>query len=457
MTPARMTVSIPDPPVKSIFVPFFLPVPRLLERVRKGFQESPIVEVKGYPLRIFCLRDPETIAQLYSNPQAGATKHPGLLPRVQRVMGNGGFILAGGGEWRDRRQQVQGAFRRSELREYIQRIPEDVDRTLDEWAPLVERAEMVDIYKLVRIMMTRINLQMFFSAQLSETEVHDLEQEVHFIEGNFVKPSPLFIPFPKNLRFRRYAGSLRARMLRLIQKRRNSNTQFHDLLSYLLNVRNLQTGHPWPDKEIVDEILSILFGASVMSVTLTWAFGLMGSHPEIQQKVRQEILDTLGSGPLAVEDLSKLRYTQLALKEVIRLYPAAWGYPRHTDRPLQFGGVDIPANSLVIPMVYLLHRDPRFWKDPEDFIPERFQDEEASIPPFAYLPFSAGPRTCLGAGLAPLVLQTVLAKVLSRYRIISCPRFKGDPVTDFGFGIQPRDQVLVRLHEVATLSIPTWR
>src|SRR5438105_2104771 len=147
--------------LKSIYVPFFLPVAQLLERARQGFQDAPIVEVKGYPFRIFCLRDPETIAQLYADPQAGTTKFPGLLTSVQWLMGNVTFILSGGEEQRERRHSVQGAFRRSELPAYVQRIPENVERSLNEWGPRADRAEIFDIYHPVRILMTQINLQMF--------------------------------------------------------------------------------------------------------------------------------------------------------------------------------------------------------------------------------------------------------------------------------------------------------
>ena len=118
------------------------------------------------------------------------------------------------------------------------------------------------------------------------------------------------------------------------------------------------------------------------------------------------------------------------------------------DHALRIGDVEIPADSLVIPMAYFLHRDPTLWKDPERFLPERFLPGSTQLPKntFAYIPFGAGPRGCLGAGLTqPLVMRTVFALCVARYRFTFVPRFQGDPIPDFGFGIAPKQGIEMRI------------
>jgi cytochrome P450 len=429
-----------------LFIPFFVPVRIVIERVTQAFRDAAVVQIKGHPIRVYCLADPERVEQLYSDRQAGSTKLPWLLPRVKHVMGNGSFIAKGGEAYRQRRQKVQPPFRRSGITGFLQDVPPLVEKALDEWAALALKGVIFDSYDLLRQLMTRINMRMFLSTDLSDEEVLELAEETHFIEAEFVRSSPLAIPFPSNLRFRRLTSRLRSRMRRIVQERRASANRPNDLLSHLVELQD--DGVDWSDNDVVDEILSIYFGANVTSTTLARAFFQLGTHPQIQEKIVEEKNALLGQGLdiQDIESLIQLPFGQNVFKEMVRLYPAVWGYPRWTDHALLLGGVPIPAKSLVIPMVYLLHRDPRFWTEPERFWPDRFERDDApGQQSFTYLPFSAGPRTCLGKALAPAVFQLVITMILTRFRIVFCPRFAGDPEVDFGFGIQPRNEVRVRL------------
>lgn len=431
------------PLVRRVFIPFFLPMKYVIERVERAFRETPVVEIKGHPIRVFCLSDPERVEQLYTDRQAGSTKLPWLLPRVQHVMGNGGFIAKGGEAYRQRRQKVQPAFRRSALDSFLESIPPIVGKTLDEWEARA-RAGIFDIYEPLRLLVTRINLRMLLGVELADEEVAQLAEETHFLEAEFVRVSPLFIPFPSNLRFRRLTVRLRSRMQRIVQDRRAAQNKPLDMLTHFIQQVD-DAGVPWSDDDIVDEILSVYFGANVTGVIVAWAFFQLGTHGDAQEKMVAEAR-SLPAGRWDTQSLMPLTYGQNVFKEVARLYPAAFGYPRWTEHELLLGGVRIPANSLVIPMAYLMHRDPRFWVDPERFWPERFERDDApGQQPYTYLPFSTGPRTCLGKGLAPVTFQLVMTMIVSRFRIDFCPRFPGDPEIEFGFGVQPKGEVRVRL------------
>ncbi len=233
-------------------------------------------------------------------------------------------------------------------------------------------------------------------------------------------------------------------MLELIRERKANPEEKADLLSVLFEIKDAQTGQAWSDKDIVDEMFSVYFGASVMSVTLAWAFYLIASHPHVQEKLAAELNDVLNGRDPRVEDLDQLPYTNMVLQETLRLYPGSWGYPRYCDQELDIDDYRIPAGSLVIPMAYHVHRHPDHWQDLETFDPERFNEENsASIPRFAHIPFGAGARTCLGANLAPMVIRLVIATVCQRFKLAFKPRFPADPVTRFAFEILPKDRVLM--------------
>jgi cytochrome P450 len=420
--------------IKTVYIPFFTPMNRVIDRVRLGFQHAPVLLVKGFNLRMFCLGEPSDIAQLFADRETSRSKLPRLLPRVQHVMGNGTFIMKGGDDWRFRRDQVQIAFRRAEFAGYLNSLPRLVKHMLDLWSQHARRAEPFDVFEEMRLLVMRINMQLFFSQDLDDAEARTLERETHFLEDHFVCPSPLIVPFPGNLLFREYARSLRDRIHRLIQERRITEEELPDLLTHLIRLKN-DVGDPLNDDEIIDEALSIFFGAFVLSVSLTWGLFLIASHSHVQQK----IIDEVKGREVLPEEAVRLSYLQSVYKEVLRLYPASWVQPRWVRKSLVLGHVRIPAESLVIPVVYLVHRDPRFWPQPNSFVPDRFAAGQSATPPMAYFPFSSGPRACVGAGLAPFILQTVWAMVISRYRVIFSPRHSNDPQIEFGFGITPRN------------------
>jgi cytochrome P450 len=232
-------------------------------------------------------------------------------------------------------------------------------------------------------------------------------------------------------------------MRTLIDERRRTVAVHHDVLSHVLTLRDT-AGNAASDEEIIDELLSVFFGATAVGISLGWALYLIASHPEVQSRMAHEASEASRESPGG--DMALLPYAQAVIKETLRLYPASWGQPRWTEQRIRLGDATIPPKSLIIPMVSHVQRDPRYWKNPESFNPDRFL---SGVPtpahPFAYFPFSAGPRVCVGAGLAPIVMQRVLVGILSRYKISFVPRFAGDPTTDFSFGITPKDEIRIRI------------
>jgi len=196
-------------------------------------------------------------------------------------------------------------------------------------------------------------------------------------------------------------------------------------------------------KDIQDEINTFIpAGYDSTSTTVGWCLYTLGHHPDAQDKVVVELeerVPNFGSEPLTLKDISSLEYLECCIKEAQRLYPPVPFYGRHISQPLDIGkerkeskklefinfgdgssGKMIPAGTSVIVDTYTLHRDPQQFSNPNEFIPERFlPGNAADIHPFAYLPFSAGPRNCIGQRLATINSKVMLASILKAYKIRS--------------------------------------
>jgi cytochrome P450 len=167
-------------------------------------------------------------------------------------------------------------------------------------------------------------------------------------------------------------------------------------------------------------------GHETTSVTLTWAFYLLSQNPGAEAQLHGELDQVLTGRAPTLADLPNLPFNRAVIDETLRLYPPAFGITRQAVEPDEFGGYRLPANASVTLVLYNVHRDPRFWDEPDRFDPSRFSaDRSAGRPPFAYLPFGAGPRLCLGNQFALAEAQLVLASPAQRYRMQLVP---GHPV-----------------------------
>src|SRR5205823_1672486 len=191
-----------------------------------------------------------------------------------------------------------------------------------------------------------------------------------------------------------------------------------DLLALLLRRDEASDGWAFTDQELVGEVSAFLLAGHEVAHGLTWSWYLLARHPESERLLRAELSDVLGGRPPTMADLPRLTYTQMVLQEALRLYPPVWCFTRAALADDEIDGYHIPRAATVYLCPYLTHRHPAFWHDPERFDPERFDPRRSvSQPPFAYFPFGAGPRACIGARFAMAEGQLVLASVAQRYRL----------------------------------------
>ncbi len=221
-----------------------------------------------------------------------------------------------------------------------------------------------------------------------------------------------------------------------------------DLLSMLMEARDEVTGEQMSDEHLRDEALTILLaGHETSAIALSWTFYLLCQHPEMYDKLFAELSEVLGGRPATVEDLPLLRYTDMVVKESMRLYPPAWGIGREAVGDCEIGGYEVPSGTQLVISPWVMHRDPRYFEDPETFDPDRWAGDAArKLPKYAYFPFGGGPRLCIGQSFARMEIVLVLAAIAQRF--------------EFGLvegqQIKPRPSITLRPDKGVRMVVGRW-
>jgi cytochrome P450 len=228
----------------------------------------------------------------------------------------------------------------------------------------------------------------------------------------------------RNLTFAYKFRALSKLIADCIAQRRAQSRDHADLLATLMAARDRKTGEAMPDKQLLDEVMTLIVaGHETTASALNWMWYLLSQHPDAEQRLHQEI-DALPAPPESMEQFAPLTYTRQVIEETLRLYPPGWLLTRRSIDSDQIGGYEIVPNTDVFISPYLVHRHPGFWEQPERFEPDRFSTQNAAQRNrFCYLPFALGPRACIGEhfAMAEMMLHTV---VLARHiRLRYLPKY----------------------------------
>jgi cytochrome P450 len=235
-----------------------------------------------------------------------------------------------------------------------------------------------------------------------------------------------------------------AYLYELIRDRRAHPIQGDDLLTRLVNIPSFD------DQLIRDQLLTMLIaGHDTSTALLAWTLFLLGAHPKAMERVSKETRSTIKATIPTSQSLKKLSFLEMVIKESLRLYPPIHVGNRKAAVDIPIDGFTIPAGKRVMYSIYLTHRDPNYWTDPDMFQPERFDRINGNKPTaFSYLPFGGGPRTCIGAAFAQVEAKAVLSRLLSRYELILI-----DPEVKpyMGATLEPRPGVMMRIQHRETI------
>ncbi|MFG1955427.1 cytochrome P450 [Micromonospora sp. NPDC048830] len=346
-----------------------------------------------------------------------------------------GLFTSDGDFWRRQRRLMQPAFHRQRIQQLGEGIVQDVVDRVDTWQPHAERGEPLDVAaEMVNLSMNVATKSLFSTGLRGDDEVAAISRYLDTIvnyclyRATVPLAPPPRVPTRRNRAFNEAMNGLNGIIYRILHERRRDGGDSHDLLSMLLAARDEETGEGMPDKQLRDEIATLLLGGyETTSNQLSWAWYELSRNPEIEARLHDELDRVLGGRRPTVADVPQLEYTRMVLEETLRLYPVPW-LERRAAGPDQIGGYDVKAGSLIYISPYLTHRHQDLWEDPERFDPERFTPERsAGRPRFAYFPFGGGPRLCIGNRLAELEAQLTLATIAQRYRLRMVPDHPVEP------------------------------
>jgi cytochrome P450 len=241
---------------------------------------------------------------------------------------------------------------------------------------------------------------------------------------------PEWLPRRQPAAYRRAIAEFEALVSRIVSERRADGIDRGDLLSLLLAARDPETGMGMSDQQLRDEILTIFAaGHETTATALSWIWYLLAQHPEAEARLHEELDSVLGGRPPSFADLARLTWTRMIIEEAMRLYPPVHTIARTALGEDRIGGVRVPAGAIMSINIYVTHRNPKLWPQPERFDPTRFAPAEvAQRHRFAYLPFGGGPRICIGNGFAIAEAQVIIATIAQRYRVRLAPGHIVQPV-----------------------------
>jgi cytochrome P450 len=231
------------------------------------------------------------------------------------------------------------------------------------------------------------------------------------------------LPTPLNRRFRLSVARLDRIVYGLLAShRRGATGDGKDLLSMLMNARD-DDGAAMSDRQLRDEAITLMLaGHETTAIALTFTFMLLSKHPEVRVRLEAEIDDVAGDRDLTHADMPRLAFTDRVVRESLRLYPPAWSIGREAIEDVELGGVRFERGTWFWFLPWTVHRDGRWYEEPERFDPDRWTDElTRRLPRFAYFPFSGGPRQCIGNAFATMEAVLCLATIARRFRLDLLP------------------------------------
>lgn len=383
---------------------------------------GPVAQFRAGPVRMLLLTSPDDIADVLVKRPEAFQKTRSTKRLLAPLLGEG-LISLEGSEHRRHRRVMQPAFHLRSVQNYGEGV---VTQALA-WVGARQPDEVVDILPEMANLMLSIVVNTFFSTALAETDrvrtaLHDFSQALDLRVRSPIA-LPQWLPTKSNQVLRHAVSTLDAVIGRLIEQRRQMADPPADLLTMLLTARDEDTGTPLTDSEIRDEIATIFFaGYETTTTTLAWVWYLLATHPDVHARLVAESESVVRGERPTIQHLQQMPYLDQVIKEVLRLYPAAWLFDREAVADTTLAGYPVRAGQTIFISPYLVHRSAAHFAEPEAFQPERFAGgAEKDLPRFAYFPFGGGPRVCIGQPFALHSLALVLATLIPRLTVTLLP------------------------------------
>ncbi|XP_030210407.1 cytochrome P450 4V2 isoform X2 [Gadus morhua] len=434
------------------------------------FRSCPLLKVWLGPVPMLMLYHAETVEALLNNSVHMDKAH--IYSFLHPWLGTG-LLTSTGPKWRQRRKMLTPTFHFSILLEFLEVMNEQADILVEKLDREVGEGSF-DCFQTI----TLCALDIICETAMGKKMYAQSNSESHYVQSVY-KMSDIItrrqkMPwfwwdvsynlFGEGLEHNRRLKTLhevtsnvireRADHLRLEEEEEDSDSvpgngtrKRRAFLDMLLKTED-EGGNKLTHRDIQEEVDTFMFeGHDTTAAAMNWAVHLLGSHPEVQRKVHLELEEVFGGSKRAItmEDLKELKYLDCVIKESLRIFPSVPFFARTLCDDIVINGFKVPKGANALVLTYALHRDPRYFPNPEEFQPERFLPENSvGRPPYAYIPFSAGLRNCIGQRFAMMEEKVVLASILRSFNIEACQ--KREELHPFAeLILRPSNGILIKL------------
>jgi len=390
------------------------------KRYFESFGDSFSIRI-GKSQHIILSRDNEVAQYILQKNQKNYYKSKFQSVYLSKYLGKG-LLTVDGEFWLKQRRLIQPAFHKQKMNQLVENMKATIIGELDE---LIVDKE-IDLFPVMSELAFNVVAKSLFQFSIAQEKLDRIKYIIEAVQQFLIKE----IRLPHKGWWFSISGQVKKHLelakendeiiKEIILERVASKDEINDLLNMLLETRYEDTGEGMSVEQLIDEI-KILFiaGHETTANALTFTLHLLGNHPDVQQKVFDEIKTIESETDDVVEQLQKMIYTNAVLNESMRLYPPAWITDRQNVEDDNLGEFNIKKGTLIGVSFYELHRNPKYWESPDSFNPERFLGEQKKYSMQYFYPFGAGPRMCIGAGFAIYEMSLAIAYIIKKYKINS--------------------------------------
>lgn len=322
---------------------------------------------------------------------------------LRKALGNG-LLTAQGPYWEQQRKMLNPIFNKAGLDQFAIQIDQTIKEFLDDFKP---SSSTIDANEITFSLTLKVAIKSFLGSESSREELDQMYEDTSEVIKFVSRKMANRVKKGQEATFKIAQQRIEAFILKSYLHKNSLEDPGKDILGLLIN-HERETKKKFEQKQIYEIIMSFLFaGHETTATTLSWLLFHIAKDNSLQSKLNDEI-----------KSMPKTPLLNAAIKETMRLYPAGWVISRNLTETCNINGYTLKKNRIIVMCPFVTHRDPRWWNEPEKFVPERFLSEEISnLPKGAYLPFSLGKRNCIGARFAELEMTLFIARFLERYEI----------------------------------------
>lgn len=375
----------------------------------------------GFSKHIILSRDNEIAQYILQKNQKNYHKSKFQSVYLSKYLGKG-LLTVDGDFWLKQRRLIQPAFHKQKMNQLVENMNDTIAAELQD----LEEEKAIDLFPVMSQLAFNVVAKSLFQLSISDEKLNRIKFIIEEVQNFLIKE----IRLPHKAWWFSLSGQVKNHLelakennsiiQEIIEERMASKEEINDLLNMLLETRYEDTGEGMSVSQLVDEI-KVLFiaGHETTANALTFTLHLLSRNPDVQQRVFDEITEIQSQTDDIVEQLQKMPYTNAVLNESMRLYPPAWITDRQNVADDTLAGYHIKKGTLIGVSFYELHRNPKYWENPEQFDPERFLGEQKKQSIQYFYPFGAGPRMCIGAGFAIYEMCLTISQIVKKYVIQS--------------------------------------